>query len=769
MNPATLSPTTPGVLAPSAHALPPARQATLGTRPHPTGSYQPSPVALVTSPQGQEGLRRLLARWAEHDWLRPLDVAFADFLWAEAPDAPPLLILAAALASHQLGRGHACLDLEATLRDPAFALALPPEGADGPDDPSDLRPAEVLNGLSLSDWLAALLYPDLVGTGAGATPLVLAGPRLYLRRYWEYEQAVSAGIRARLARSATQRRVLPLDALRQTLDVLFPPATIRPDWQKLACALAAPSAFSIITGGPGTGKTTTVVKLLALLQALALAELTPGKPPRPLRIRLAAPTGKAAARLNESIAGAVASLPLAGLANGEAVRATIPVIVTTLHRLLGSRPDTRHLRHHAGNPLALDVLVIDEASMIDLEMMAAVLAALPPSARLILLGDKDQLASVEAGAVLGQLCQRAGAGHYTPDSRDWLTAATGERCDPDLIDPAGTLLDQAIVMLRHSHRFAADSGIGQLAQAVNAGDCAAVLDIWIHDHPDLALAAVEHSEDPGFRSLIRDGQIAAAGPTQAPRVPSAILPTLPPLASSSFPETPATPRNLTMLKPPPIPPWVGYRHYLTILHQGRPAPEADTGAFDAWARMVLKAQGQFQVLCALRRGPWGVEGLNQSIAQVLQEARLIEATRGWYLGRPVLVTRNDYGLGLMNGDMGITLAYPANPGQPEILRVAFPAGDGQDGIKWVLPSRLQAVETVYALTVHKSQGSEFTHVALVLPENPSPILTRELLYTGITRARNYLTLVRPGGEMVLTQAIRRQVLRASGLMEDRGQ
>ncbi len=761
MNPAALSPTNPGDLAPGANALPPAGQAALGTHPRPTGSDQPSPVALVASPEGQEGLRRLLARWAERDWLRPLDAAFADFLWAEAPDAPPLLILAAALASHQLGRGHACLDLEATLRDPAFALSLPPEGADGPDDPSDLRPAEVLNGLSLSDWLAALLHPDLVGTGAGATPLVLAGPRLYLRRYWEYEQAVSAGIRTRLARSATQKQVLPLDALRQTLDVLFPPTTIRPDWQKLACALTAPSAFSIITGGPGTGKTTTVVRLLALLQALAMAELNPGKPPRPLRIRLAAPTGKAAARLNESIAGAVASLPLARLANGEAVRATIPVIVTTLHRLLGSRPDTRHLRHHAGNPLVLDVLVIDEASMIDLEMMAAVLAALPPSARLILLGDKDQLASVEAGAVLGQLCQRAGGGHYTPDSRDWLTAATGERCDPDLIDPAGTPLDQAIVMLRHSHRFAADSGIGQLAQAVNAGDSAAVLKIWSHDHPDLALIAVDTSEEPGFRSLIRDGRIAAAGPTPPPGVPSAILPTLPPLASASLIETPAATRE-----PPPFPPRVGYRHYLTILHQDRPAPDADTAAFDAWASTVLKAQGQFQLLCALRRGPWGVEGLNQGIAQFLQEAKLIEATRGWYLGRPVLVTRNDYGLGLMNGDMGVTLAYPGNPGQAEILRVAFPAGDGQDGIKWVLPSRLQAVETVYALTVHKSQGSEFTHVALVLPENPSPILTRELLYTGITRARNYLTLVRPGGEEVLTQAVRRRVLRASGLMAD---
>ncbi len=721
-----------------------------------------NPASLVADPAGQAGLRRLLARWGERDWLRPLDVAFADFLWEEAPTAPPLLILAAALASHQLGRGHACLDLAATLSDPAFALSLPPDGVDPPEDEPTPRPAEVLAGLTLSAWQATLNNPDLVGTGPGATPLVLAGPRLYLRRYWAYERAVSADILARLARSAQPRAALPLAALRQTLDILFPPATPGlgpaipgPDWQKLACALAAPSAFSVITGGPGTGKTTTVVRLLALLQAMALGEPTPGKPPRPLRIRLAAPTGKAAARLNESIAGAVANLPLAGLPDGEAVRATIPVTVTTLHRLLGSRPDTRHLRHHAGNPLALDVLVIDEASMIDLEMMAAVLAALPPSARLILLGDKDQLASVEAGAVLGQLCQRAGAGHYTPDSRDWLAAATGEKLDLALIDPAGLPLDQAIVMLRHSHRFSADSGIGQLAQAVNAGDSTAVRGIWAQGHPDLALAAIPNLEAPALRSLVTGGGLAPTATSPANTLHTSTA--APPADHDQQPAGEQPPARL------------GYGHYLTLLRQSRPGPEAAPGAFDDWARRVLKAHGQFQVLCALRRGPWGVEGLNHWIARALQDAQLIDAGTGWYLGRPVLVTRNDCGLGLMNGDIGVTLVHPGAAGQGAGLRVAFPAGDGQDGIKWVLPSRLQAVETVYALTVHKSQGSEFTHVALVLPEHPSPILTRELLYTGITRARHYFTLVRPGGEAVLDRAVRRQVLRASGLMADGGQ
>jgi exodeoxyribonuclease V alpha subunit len=181
---------------------------------------------------------------------------------------------------------------------------------------------------------------------------------------------------------------------------------------------------------------------------------------------------------------------------------------------------------------------------------------------------------------------------------------------------------------------------------------------------------------------------------------------------------------------------------------------------------VLRAHGQFQVLCALRRGPWGVAGLNQRIARVLHEAGLIPASDGWYPGRPVLITHNDYGLGLMNGDIGITLALPGASDDEWILRVAFPAGDASQGIKWVLPSRLQAVETAYALTVHKAQGSEFTHAALLLPETLSPILTRELLYTGITRARAFLTVAMPGTVKLLEEAAQRQVLRASGLLAD---
>jgi exodeoxyribonuclease V alpha subunit len=682
-------------------------------------------VAMSRGAGDREQIERLLTDWVECGWLREVDAAFARFLAREVPHAHALLVLAAALASHQLGRGHACLDLVATLRDPALALSLPPEGltarAGDDDEETVVPPSKVLADVTLERWQAALADAALVGGGKGSTPLVVVGTRLYLRRYWQYEQNVCRAIGQRLEATVDLESALDVGSLRHALNTLFPApgkqGAARADWQKLACALAARSAFSIVTGGPGTGKTTTVVKLLALLQSLALS----GEDGKPLRIRLAAPTGKAAARLNESIANAVERLPLDGFSNGETIRAAIPVAVTTLHRLLGTRPDSRRFRHHAGNPLALDVLVIDEGSMVDLEMMNAVLDALPEQARLVLLGDKDQLASVEAGAVLGELCRRASDGHYTRATQAWLEEATGERIEPRLVDDGGSALDQSIAMLRFSHRFSAQSGIGQLAEAVNSGEPRKVADMWASNHADLALLECTEKGDEAFKALVVDGQVNSE--TSARR---------------------------------------GYRHYLQTLHDGQPAHGSDQSAFDTWANDVLAAHGEFQLLCALRRGAWGVEGLNRRVARLLQEEQLVTATGEWYLGRPVLVTRNDYELGLMNGDIGITLALPA-PGGSWSLRVAFAAGDGSRRIKWVLPSRLQAVETVFALTVHKSQGSEFTHAALVLPDTMSPVLTRELVYTGITRARRFLTIASAGGRAVIERAVRAQVLRASGL------
>jgi exodeoxyribonuclease V alpha subunit len=351
-------------------------------------------------------------------------------------------------------------------------------------------------------------------------------------------------------------------------------------------------------------------------------------------------------------------------------------------------------------------------------MMSAVLDALPPAARLVLLGDKDQLASVEAGSVLGELCRRAEAGHYTPATAAWLAELAGAPIEPRLVDAEGTALDQAVAMLRHSHRFGADSGIGRLAAAVNAGDADAVQRVLGQGHAELARVALAPGQEAALRRLAIEG-----GTDGSAR---------------------------------------GLRHFLQVLHERRPVPGAGREDLDAWAAAVLDAYGQFQLLCALRRGPWGVEGLNRRVAAWLCEEGLIPRAEGWYAGRPVLVTRNDYGLGLMNGDIGIALEWPAASG-PGVLRVAFAAEDGT-GIRWVPPSRLCAVETVYAMTVHKSQGSEFTHAALVLPDRGSPVLTRELVYTGITRARRWFSLVEAGDAGVLRQAVQRRVQRFGGLL-----
>ncbi|WP_049855413.1 exodeoxyribonuclease V subunit alpha [Dickeya fangzhongdai] len=673
-------------------------------------------------------LTLLLDQWVGCGWLRELDRALVRFLHQECPDASPLLLLGAALVSYQLGRGHVCLDLDATLADSGFSLALPPEG-DRSENRKIARPAEVLAGVTLSAWQAALQQPQLVSSGEGSTPLVLVGARLYLRRYWRYEQDVRHAITQQLKQNDALRAAIAPAALRQRLDALFPgDAAGAANWQKLACALAAGSAFSIITGGPGTGKTTTVVKLLALLQSLALEQH--GKP---LRIRLAAPTGKAAARLNESIAGAIAGLTLEGLAQGEAIREQINSEVVTLHRLLGSRPDTRHFRHHADNPLMLDVLVVDEASMVDLEMMAALLAAMPARSRLILLGDKDQLASVEAGALMGELCQRAAQGHYLPQTRDWLRQVAGEAPDDSLLDPQGSALDQSIAMLRHSYRFGAHSGIGQLAEAVNAGDVAALASIWRQGYADLAHLTLTANDNRTLREWVIDGVADRFGAQ-----PSAAAP-------------------------------LGYGGYLRRMASTRPELTAPQSEFDVWAAQILDAFGQFQLLCALRNGPWGVDSMNERIAHLLYRDGLLAAWQGWYPGRPVMVTRNDYSQRLMNGDIGITLQVPLL--QPDgsrgwATRVAFPAGDGSSGIRWVLPGRLSAVETVFAMTVHKSQGSEFAHTALLLPESLSPILTRELVYTGITRAKYAFSLGCVGEHStVLAEAVGRRVLRVSGLVE----
>ena len=670
-----------------------------------------------------ENLFRVLGEWVERGWIRSLDLAFVRFLKEQQPKVSDGVLLAAALASHQLGRGHICLDLRAALADPDGALSLPPEG----DETQSGKPLELLSGMSLETWEQSLSESSLVATGTGNTPLVLSSGRLYLRRYWQYTQQVAQGILQRIANplfspdnlSGNLPGNLPdnlPDTLIDRLDKLFHPlrspeerVRVEVHWQSVGVAIAATSAFTVISGGPGTGKTTTVVQLLVLLQGLARGQ------GQNLRICLAAPTGKAAARLTESIGRAVSLL-------SSDVQNRLPMKATTLHRLLGSRPDSRRFVHNSQNPLHVDFLVVDESSMIDLEMMAALLGALPPRARLVLLGDKDQLASVEAGSVLGDICSHAEQAGYLPATLAWIEKNTGYCLKA--FAGNGTQLDQHVVVLRRSHRFGKDSGIGELARAVNAGDPEKVAAVWSQGFGDIAHLNVQSLNDENFARLVLDGNPGAftrAGSTDAP---------------------------------------VGYRAYLECVKAG---PPEDPGAEDDWLRAVLNAFGRFQLLAAVRKGRWGVEGLNEKTAEILCRTGLTRTTEGWYPGRPVLITRNDYSLGLMNGDVGIVLPVTDDrAGGQKALRVVFPMADG--ALKKVLPSRLSDVETVYAMTVHKSQGSEFEHTAMVLPDVMNPVLTRELVYTGITRARNWFTLVSPTMDL-LEQAVQRRTHRASGLGE----
>ena len=584
--------------------------------------------------------------------LNGLDISLANYFNTHQASDDPRHLWLAALTSYQWGRGHACLDLSA-LQSQANALL----------GWNDEQIAALPENLSAG-------APSLPWIQGDSSPMVLVqdvqSDRLYLRRAWNAEQSIREHILQRISLPIAEPANLKIQ-----LDTLFGTDT---SMQRVACEVAAKNRITLITGGPGTGKTTTVVKLLALL--IATSQDT-------LKIHLAAPTGKAAARLTDSITNALAHMPAE-------VQSRIPTQTQTLHRLL--RSNSRDTRVH---PLATDVVVVDEASMVDLEMMARLLASVPPTARLILLGDKDQLASVEAGAVMSQLC-------------------TGE------------LLRAQTVTLTHSHRFDATSGIGQWAQAVNANNqnnVAAVQELW-NAAPDW-LSTVQ-------TNTFEDGKSGSELTSPMHKVTRLQLPN-----AHDVKLAPAL-RH-------------GWRHWLSLLNEYRADISEQTSACtDSQANNLLKAFSEFSVLCAVREGPFGVTQLNAHI-----EKALGFTSAAWYVGRPVMVTRNDYALELMNGDVGICL-----PGPNSVLRVAFPSLSGS--VRWIVPSRLDSVETVFAMTVHKSQGSEFKHVLLVVPVQDSTVLTRELVYTGLTRAREDLTIWAPRKE-VLLQACSRRVLRSGGL------
>ncbi|MBS3022006.1 RecBCD enzyme subunit RecD [Comamonas sp. PE63] len=655
-----------------------------------------------------------LERLADTGLLRRLDSALAAFVAAQDAEAGPALLVATAVLAQMEGRGHSCLPLQALAGDPNQILAWPKEAERLQQSLWEQLPGR------LADWLQALrrspvvrvVQPGAVAADRGQ-PLVLldgAVPLLYLRRYWDYERSVAAHIAQRTAADAV---ALDEPRVRDWLARLFTAsadAATAPDWQKLACALALRGRMSVITGGPGTGKTYTAARLLALLFATAPDAAQ-------LRVALAAPTGKAAARLKQSIDSSLLELK-------EAVGRELDLealvkrmgAARTLHSLLGARPDTRRFAHHAGNPLDVDVLIVDEASMIHLEMMAALLQALPPTARLILLGDKDQLASVEAGAVLGDLCRDAQRGNYTSDTAAYAERVTGQPLPAKYLVPARALpLAQQTVMLRESRRFGGP--IGQLAQAVNAGDAPAAMAL-LRTQTQAGLHAELWAREGGdVEAVVRSAVQGRGG-----------------MAS-----------------------YAAYAEVLAQHGQGKGRGFACEAEHQQWVRAVLAAFDRYRLLCAVRDGNWGVAGLNRAVEQALQVMGAIRKEGEWYMGRPVMVTRNDAQLGVFNGDIGMALPSFADPAR---LRVYFMQGEH---LHHVSTARLAHVETAFAMTVHKSQGSEFEHTALVLAAQGGNVLSRELVYTGITRARKAFSLWAevPG---LLVSAMGSPTQRSSGLL-----
>lgn len=634
---------------------------------------------------------------------RGADESTCRYVWRAA--------LAVSLATAE---GHVCVPLDNFLDAQA-------SGELFPDDAPSLsvwRDALFASGLCAPADLALTLASD---AQSDAWPLLLdEKDRLYLARYYVYEARLAAALGRKLASSETT----PVTAQdRARLRKYFgdgvltsPDGQPEPNWQMAAAALALQRSLVVLSGGPGTGKTTTVVGLLACLLERDAN----------LRVALAAPTGKAAQRMQEALT-ARQDLP-------EAVRQALPEAALTLHRLLGVLPESaeqvgRRFRHHAGNPLPYDLIVVDEASMIDLSMATQLLEAVPDGARLILLGDKDQLAAVEAGAVFGELSAKR---VFSADMREQLLGALGwPQATPPVQGPlaAGAQgstsrgLEDAVVWLERTYRFGENSAIGRLATAIKTGRATDARKAFSTD-------SASSTSAPDRVSLSEDGgvQLSAA--------------------------------NLNALAD-------GYGAYLDALTDAVTLigqlgdPGAATAADIAMvAQPVFVAFGQFRVLCATRGGRRGVEFLGAQLTALLARRAGVALNAGggaWFAGRPVLITQNEYALNLFNGDIGIAL--PLGPGGA--LRVAFATPDG--GYRLYSPASLPAHETAFAMTIHKSQGSEFERVAIVLPEQSSRVLSRELIYTGVTRARRQAWLYAPW--QVIASAILRPTQRDGGLTD----
>jgi exodeoxyribonuclease V alpha subunit len=609
------------------------------------------------------GAGGVLAAFNDAGVLAPAEVHVARRLAALGGEPDEAVVLAAALAVRAPRLGHVFADL-ATIRETVAV------DADAPVDVAALPWPDA------REWRAALERSPLV-----PLPLRLEGTALYLDRYWREERQIADDLRALAASAPAGVRG---DVLAAGLDRLFGADRGR---QPLAAAAAVLRRFAVVAGGPGTGKTTTVARIVALLAEQAAAA---GEPP-PL-VALAAPTGKAAARLEAAVHDEARTLDVAP----HVAEWLLGLRSSTIHRLLGWRPGTQsRFRHDRGNRLPFDAVVVDESSMVSLSLVARLVESVRPDARLVLVGDPGQLTSIEAGAVLGDVVGPVADGlrMRAPSARA-LAEATGRHIAAE--DPGrGVAVGDGIVVLDRVHRFG--EAIGDVAAAVRRGDSAGVL----------ALLAEQRE---GVTWIDADPADAAAASLLAPIREHAVATAAEVIAAAQ-----------------------------------RGDPSAALAGLDA-----------FRVLCAHRRGEHGVATWMPRVEGWLADA--IEGFRAegaWYVGRPLLVTANDYGLRLFNGDTGVVVATGEGRVSAAFTRhgqvVAFH------------PARLEAVDTVYAMTIHKSQGSQFDTAAVVLPEPGSQILTRELLYTAVTRARKRLILA--GTAEAVRAAVDRPIARASGLRE----
>lgn len=575
--------------------------------------------------------------------IEPIDQHLDALLTRLATKPSPELSAAVRLLSSYHRQGHVC-------------IALADVGE------AELDEIGLANDGDLKIWTKALRASGVVGEAGERKPLVLdqAG-RIYFQRYWEYEKRVADELNRR---ASSEEVECDKQKLQNALATFFAEDA---EMQKLAAFVATTRKFCVISGAPGTGKTRTVVLACAVMIALS---------DKALSFALAAPTGKAAARLKETVAQCRTELALP-----PEIADRIPTEASTIQRLLGARGDSIHFRHNADRPLSADVVIVDEASMVDLALLAKLLEAVRPDARLLLIGDKDQLASVEAGSVFRDICSPGGETGVSRDLAKKFAAASGVKLPAT--DARRAPLQDCIVELQKNYRFRDNDAVAQLSRAVNRGDAEA------------ALAAMENDDNVTLRPL----------PKSLEReLRAKVLPIFQALAAQRDPAT------------------------------------------------ALREQGNFAVLCAVRRGPAGAETINRLLAEMLRESE-----RGRYFhGLPLMILRNDYQSGLFNGDLGIVLAD--DEGQ---LRAFFPGETGET--RAFALGRLPEHEAAFALTVHKSQGSEFRRALMILPERDTPILTRELIYTGVTRVREGLEIW--ARREVFAQALRRNKRRASGLAD----